>query len=102
MDLRVISPSPLRLAVRLDPGDPCFNGHFPDNPVAPGTLILGMCLEAARTLPGRGGALSVRRFSFSRFAGPGEYEIALDERGGDIDCTMSRGGTVYARGRIGS
>jgi 3-hydroxyacyl-[acyl-carrier-protein] dehydratase len=102
MDMTVLSSTPLRLALRLDASDACFRGHFPGNPVAPGTLILGMCLEAARTLPGRGGALSVRRFSFSRFAGPGEYEIILEERGGDLDCTMSRGGTVYARGRVGS
>jgi 3-hydroxyacyl-[acyl-carrier-protein] dehydratase len=100
--MRVLSSTPLRLAVRLDAADACFRGHFPGNPVAPGTLILGMCLEAARTLPGRGDALSVRRFSFSRFAEPGEYEIILEERGGDLDCTMIRGGMVYARGRFGA
>ncbi len=102
MDMTVLSHAPLRLGVRLDASDACFNGHFPNAPVAPGTLILGMCLEAARTLSGRNDALSVRRFSFSRFAGPGEYEIALEERGDDLECTMSQGDTVYARGRIGS
>lgn len=102
MDLSVAGREPLKLAVSLDPSDACFNGHFPGDPVVPGTLIVSLCLEAARRHLGRGGALTVRRFSFSRFAAPGCYELLLEERGADLQCTLSRGGAVYARGRIGS
>ena len=99
MDMRIDGPQ--TLAVSFDPADACFNGHFPGNPVVPGTLILGLCLEAARRRLGRD-ALTVRRFSFSRFAGPGDYELRIEEHGADLLCTFGRGETVFAKGRIGT
>ncbi len=80
MDLSVAGREPLKLAVSLDAADACFNGHFPGDTVVPGTLIVSLCLEAARRHLGRSGALTVRRFSFSRFAAPGSYELLLEER----------------------
>lgn len=90
----------LTLPVSFDPGDACFNGHFPGNPVVPGTLVLGLCLDAVRTRLDHAGPLRVRRFSFARFAAPGAYELRIEDRGGEFACTLSQGETVFARGRI--
>ncbi len=90
----------LTLPVSFDPGDACFNGHFPGSPVVPGTLVVGLCLEAVRSRLGHAGPLTVRRFSFARFAAPGAYELRIEDRGGEFACTLSQGATVFARGRI--
>lgn len=90
----------LTLPVSFDPDDACFNGHFPGNPVVPGTLIMGLCLEAVRARLGNAGPLTVRRFSFARFSAPGAYELRIEDRGGEFACTLNQGDTVFARGRI--
>lgn len=90
----------LTLPVSFDLDDACFNGHFPGDPVVPGTLVVGLCLEAVRACLGHDRPLTVRRFSFARFAGPGAYELRIEDRGGEFACTLNRGETVYARGRI--
>lgn len=53
-----------------------------------------------RSRLGHAGPLTVRRFSFARFAGPGTYELRIEDRDGEFACTLSRGETVFARGRI--
>ena len=98
MDLKAAGS--LTLPVSFDPDDACFNGHFPGNPVVPGTLVLGLCLDAVRTRLGHAGPLRVRRFSFARFAAPGTYELRIEDRGGEFACTLIQGETVFARGRI--
>jgi 3-hydroxyacyl-[acyl-carrier-protein] dehydratase len=61
---------------------------------------VGLCLEAVRSRLGHAGPLTVRRFSFARFAAPGAYELRIEDRGGEFACTLSQGATVFARGRI--
>jgi 3-hydroxyacyl-[acyl-carrier-protein] dehydratase len=100
MDLSLVSRAPLRLCVRFEPGDACFNEHFPGNPVVPGSLIAGICLEAMREHLGCTGRLVIERFSFSRFATPGAYSLDIDELEGGCLCTLSRDATIFARGRI--
>ena len=90
----------LTLPVSFDAGHACFNGHFPGDPVVPGTLVVGLCLEAVRSRLGHAGPLTVRRFSFARFAAPGAYELRIEDRGGEFACTLNQGDTVFARGRI--
>jgi 3-hydroxyacyl-[acyl-carrier-protein] dehydratase len=102
MDLSLVSRTPLRLAVRFDPGDACFHEHFPGNPVVPGSLIAGLCMQAMREYLGRTGRLVIERFSFSRFAPPGAYTLGIDESDGGCLCTLSRDETIFARGRITS
>lgn len=91
---------PLALSVALGPDHACFHGHFPGDPVVPGTLILALCLDAVRSRFGLAGHLTVRRFSFARFAAPGAYELCIEDRGGEFACTLNQGETVFARGRI--
>lgn len=100
MDLSLVSRAPLRLAVRFDPDDACFNEHFPGNPVVPGSLVAGLCLGLVREHLGCTGRLVVERFSFSRFAPPGAYTLDIDEGGDGCLCTLRSGDTVFARGRI--
>ena len=90
----------LTLPVSFDLDAPCFRGHFPGDPVVPGTLVVGLCLEAVRSRLGHAGPLTVRRFSFARFAAPGAYELRIEDRGGEFACTLNQGETVFARGRI--
>lgn len=49
---------------------------------------------------GHAGPLTVRRFSFARFAAPGAYELRIEDRGGEFACSLNQGDTVFARGRI--
>jgi 3-hydroxyacyl-[acyl-carrier-protein] dehydratase len=100
MDLTLVSRTPLRLAVRFEPDDACFNEHFPQNPVVPGSLVAGLCLKAMREHLGRTGRLVIERFSFSRFASPGAYTLDIEEQGDTCLCTLSSDDTVFARGRI--
>ena len=100
MDLNLISLRPLSLTVSFAPDDACFNGHFPDNPVVPGSLITGLSLQAIREHLGRTGPLRVRRFSFSRFARPGSYTLDIKEQGETCLCTLRSDDTLFAQGRI--
>lgn len=55
---------------------PCFDGHFPDNPITPGAVLLGyaaaMADEAGFALTG------IRRMKFLRPLGPGEpFSISI-------------------------
>ncbi len=100
MDLSLVSLDPLRLAVSFAPEDACFNGHFPGNPVVPGSLIAGLSLQAVREHLGRTGPLRIRRFSFSRFACPGAYILDIEEQDGACLCTLRSADTLFAQGRI--
>lgn len=99
MDLSLVSQNPLRLSVSFDRTDACFNGHFPGNPVVPGSLIAGLCMQVI--LEHRGlSPLRIDRFSFSRFASPGTYALGIDEQGETYLCTLRRDDTIFAQGRI--
>jgi len=100
MDLSVISLQPLSLSVSFAPDDACFNNHFPGNPVVPGSLVMGLSLQAIREHLGRSGPLRVQRFSFSRFARPGSYTLDIKEEGETCLCTLHSEGTLFAQGRI--
>jgi 3-hydroxyacyl-[acyl-carrier-protein] dehydratase len=100
MDLKTISQDPLEVRLTFAPDDACFHGHFPGNPVVPGALIAGLCLHLVRERLGRGGTLMVRRFSFARFAGPGAYDLRIEERDDSCLCTLRQGNDVFAQGRI--
>lgn len=100
MDLSLISLYPLSLLVSFEPEDACFNGHFPDNPVVPGSLIASLSLQAIREHLGRTGQLRVQRFSFSRFARPGSYTLDIKEQGETYLCTLRSEDTLFAQGRI--
>ncbi|UTF51749.1 hypothetical protein NLA06_07655 [Desulfomicrobium sp. ZS1] len=100
MDLSLVSKDPLRLSVSFDRADACFNGHFPGNPVVPGSLIAGLCMQVIAQHRGRREPLRIHRFSFSRFASPGTYALGIEEQGDTYLCTLRRDDTIFAQGRI--
>ncbi|AMD93189.1 hypothetical protein [Desulfomicrobium orale] len=86
------------LELILSPDDACFRGHFPGNPVVPGSLIMALCLHGIGSRTPR--KLHVRHFSFVRFAPPGAYTLTIAEDGPAWCCTLRQGPDIYARGRI--
>lgn len=100
MDIEILSREPLRLAVTFAVSDACFNGHFPDHPVVPGSLVIGLCLWGIREHAGLRGTPTVRRFAFDRFAGPGRYELRFEGASPVLHCTLTQEETIFARGRI--
>jgi 3-hydroxyacyl-[acyl-carrier-protein] dehydratase len=100
MDLSLVRPSPLLLSVTFEAADPCFHGHFPDNPVVPGSLLMALCLDAIREHHDHPGPLTISDFSFARFTRPGSYDLDILERDNAFVCTVSQNGQTFAQGRI--
>jgi 3-hydroxyacyl-[acyl-carrier-protein] dehydratase len=100
MDLRLVSRTPLRLSATFESGDSCFHEHFPGNPVVPGSLVVGLCMQAVREHRNEAGPLLVRRFSFSRFVSPGAYDLCITEQEAGYQCTLSQDKHIFAQGRI--
>lgn len=100
MDLRLVSQDPLRLTATFEPDDSCFHEHFPGNPVVPGSLVVGLCMQALREHRSETGPLLLKRFSFSRFASPGSYDLCIAKQESGYQCTLSQGELIFAQGRI--
>ena len=81
---------------------PAFAGHFPDNPVLPGVVLLDLILTAA----GITAIAGITRLKFLRPVRPGETITYRLERTaeGKAAITMRRGEEVVLRGtlRLGS
>ncbi len=83
---------------------PAMPGHFPDNPVVPGVLILDYVLrayEASQTWP-----MSPRRFASVKFLQslrPGEIaDIAFDVKPDKVSFSVFRSGTLLVKGVFAS
>ncbi len=100
MDLRLVSRDPLRLTATFEPDDSCFHEHFPGNPVVPGSLLVGLCMQALREHRNETGPLLLKRFSFSRFASPGSYDLNIAKQEAIYQCTLSQDEHIFAQGRI--
>ena len=76
-----------------------FSGHFPQNPVVPGAVILG---HVAAGLAGHDLAVrTVRRVKFLRPMPPGvPIETVVEDRDGDARFTVSGPDGVFATGRL--
>lgn len=97
MDLNLLR---LRLSLTFQATDPCFRGHFPGNPVVPGSLFMSLCLDAIREHAAPPGLLTITDFSFARFAHPGSYDLDIQEQDDTFECTVSQDGQTFAQGRI--
>lgn len=99
MDINLVCRSPWQWLVTFVPDDSCFAGHFPGNPIVPGSLILALCLQGvAFATPGS--ALTVRRFSFLRFTIPGTYTLSITLLQNTYKCVLSQQETLFAQGSI--
>ena len=80
---------------------PCLAGHFPGNPVVPGTLILQNILRA---LAEKWPAVRVSRVVTAKFLAPlkpGEqYSMRITRQPGVVNFECSRNGVLLATGRL--
>jgi 3-hydroxymyristoyl/3-hydroxydecanoyl-(acyl carrier protein) dehydratase len=89
------------ISLRIPTDHPVLAGHFPGDPVVPGTMILDAVLEAVSSmLPGHRLA-SVRRAKFLLPLRPGQdAKIEIHERGGLIRFRCLRSADILALGEI--
>lgn len=100
MDLKLISREPLRMTVHFNPDEPCFREHFPDRPMVPGSLVIGLFLAAIAHFNGRSEQLLIKRFTFSRPAAPGAYELSITDSDSAFLCNLTQDDTLFAQGWI--
>lgn len=100
MDLKLINASPLEFSLSFSPQDNCFQGHFPGNPVVPGSLILGLCLQAVLQFYAPQQRLQVKKFSFLKFVRPQTYTLSIVSQKNIFSCVLAQDGLFFARGVI--
>mgnify|MGYP001198814513 FL=1 len=91
----------LSVSFRIAANHPALAGHFPGDPVVPGTMILDAVLEAVLPmLPGHRLA-SVRQAKFLSPLRPGQdAKIEVDKQGGLIRFRCFRSANIIALGEI--
>ena len=90
-------------SVRLNPDHPVYNGHFPDQPVAPGVMLMNMCREVAEQARGEEVRIrSARSIKFVKVVDPTkiqDLELALKfvegEDGTRFQCSAKAGEDTY-------
>jgi 3-hydroxyacyl-[acyl-carrier-protein] dehydratase len=99
---------------RLDPAEPVFAGHFPDNPLLPGVLLIEAAAQTAGVMlgtrvpskPGIALLAAVNHFKFLRPVRPGdeievEARLVLEALGmAVVSATVRVGADVVASGEI--
>lgn len=91
--------------------DPFLIGHFPDDPIYPGVLLIESCSQVGGMLfinhkLGRGFLAKVKNFTFLNFIRPGDsinIEVVLKSKLGSIACVESIakvGNMVVGKGEI--
>ena len=76
---------------------PCYAGHFPDNPVVPGVVLLELVVQAL----GRGAPRAVASAKFHRVLKPGDrFAIAWKSSGDKSTFRCSRGAELLAEGSL--
>lgn len=68
-------------SVKLNPDHEVYNGHFPDQPVAPGVMLMNMCREVAEKARGEEVRIrSARSIKFVKVVDPTKIQ--------DLDLTL--------------
>ena len=90
-------------AVRLNAEHPVYNGHFPDQPVAPGVMLMNMCREVAEKVRGEEVRIrSARSIKFVKVVDPRKIQDLVltlkfvDGEGGTrFQCVAKAGEDTY-------
>ena len=88
-------------AAAFDADHPCLPGHFPGNPIVPGTLILERVLDSlvVRFPEQRLGELVGVKFLSP--LQPGQpFQIQIDEDGNEVSFECLRGEEIIAAGKL--
>jgi len=110
-----LEPGTRCVAVKhVDPAEPFFAGHFPDQPVLPGVFLIEAVAQTSGVMMGAGSAKSpgiarlaaVNRFKFLKTVAPGA-ELRIETRklteAGTMACvegTVYVGNEIVARGEV--
>lgn len=94
-----------RLTFTVPPDLPCFEGHFPGDPVLPGVVQLDALVARAveRRWPDAGALRAVKRLKFSRVVRPGErlaVELLRDPSAGTVAFSIDGPGGRCASGTL--
>ena len=89
--------------IRLNPDHPVYNGHFPDQSVAPGVLLMNMCRQVAEEIKGEEVRISsARSIKFVKVVDPRkvqEMQLSLKFVEGDdsmrFQCIARSGEDIY-------
>ncbi len=72
----------------FDPSDRIYEGHFPGNPVVPGSLIVNAFLEAAKRNGVQVEECILEGFRFKEFVSPGEYAFSIQFLSDRLKCRL--------------
>ena len=93
-----MSPIVLTGSFFFDGSDPLYKGHFPGNPVVPGSLVVASFLSM---LKGEGHTPSeVKNFRFRLFLPPGSYPWAVTIEGDRAVCRLLLGDRPAVTGEV--
>jgi 3-hydroxymyristoyl/3-hydroxydecanoyl-(acyl carrier protein) dehydratase len=80
---------------------PCLPGHFPGNPIVPGTLVLERVIDCLAQRHGDLWVCEVVNAKFLSSLQPAQaFTVCFDERNEAIDFECRRGETILASGRL--
>lgn len=90
-------------SVKLNPDHEVYNGHFPDQPVAPGVMLMNMCREVAEKVKGEEVRIrSARSIKFVKVVDPTKIQdlvltMKFDEGddGTRFQCVAKAGADTY-------
>ena len=84
-------------AIELPLKHPCYEGHFPDNPVVPGVLLLDLIVDAI----GHGAPRGIAAVKFHRALAPGERcELHWTSSGSRVTFRCAQGVQMVAEGSL--
>lgn len=86
--------------LRVPRQHPALAGHFPDNPIVPGVMVLDAVIAAAQEWLGTG--FRIERLAYAKFLAPLKpeetAEIDLLLHGSRLEFAVHRGGFALAKG----